>query len=215
MNNEAYVESKYWVPGYSEGDVGTPAFSPLDTVQGQYGNSPSILQLISNFDQSVNPDADLLTILTFIWDIDTAQDFGLDILGALIDLPRQLANTPFIYPERGPRGPYYMNDDQYRRAMFVKAWSNIGDHSFKSINVGMRKIAQGRGNAFASKLDTMMIKYNFYYGPQGYEYALLERGDVFIRPVGVGFDRKTIHPYFGFVEADSWNTFGQATFAAY
>lgn len=191
------------------------SFAPRDTLLGQYANSPSIVQLVDNLGQQIDPSPLFSTFLSFIWSLDTAQGFGLDILGRIINLPRLLENVPKLFPETGAPGPVYMDDTQYRRALFIKAQANLGDHSFASINVGLRTMANGRGNAFASKQDTMMIRYNFYYGPQGYEYAIIDRGDVLIRPVGVGFDRFTIHDYFGFSEAQSWDTFGQAPFAAY
>lgn len=188
---------------------------PHRTLSGQYANSASIVQLVDNLGQQINPDPLFSTFLSFVWSIDSAQGFGLDILGRIINLPRLLENVPVLFPNVGTPGPYYMNDDQYRRALYIKAASNIGEHSFKGINYGLRVLAQGRGNAFASKLDAMSIRYNFYFGPEGFEYAIINGGEVLIRPVGVGFKRLTMHPYFGFDEARSWNTFDRAVFAAY
>lgn len=188
---------------------------PQRTLSGQYADSASITQMVDSLGQQINPDPLFSTFLSFIWSLDTAQGFGLDILGRLINLPRLLNNVPVLFPSFGAPGPQYMNDDQYRRALFIKAAANIGDHSFASINSGLRVMSNGRGNAFASKLSTMVVQYNFYYAPDGYEYAIINSGNILIRPVGVGFDRLTIHPYFGFNEGQSWNTFDQAVFAAY
>ena len=215
MSNTAYVDYGYWQPGYSEGDSGTPVFSPYATVISQYANSPTILQLINNFDQQVNPAPLLQSFYDYIWNIETAQGFGLDILGRIIDLPRQIT-VPAIYPFTIPAGAYSMTDEQYRRALYLKAMSNVSDSSGAGINRGLRLLENGRGNAFVRVIDTMKIQYTFYFALEPFEHALIISGDVAMRGAGVGFENSfTINPYFGFSEAESWQPWGQAPFAAY
>lgn len=211
----SYVTEGYWVPGYSEGDSGTPPFSPFDTVISQYANSPTLLQMISNLSQQIDAQGLFQQFYDYIWNIETAQGFGLDILGRVIDLPRQLT-IPAIFGFPLPAGPFSMNDEQYRRALKFKAMTNIIDSSAYAINSELRLMSDGRGNAFVRIVGTMEIQYTFYYAPEPYEYALIASGNIAMRGAGVGFGNSfTINPYFGFSEADSWSPFGQAPFAAY
>ncbi|WP_152882578.1 DUF2612 domain-containing protein, partial [Burkholderia multivorans] len=48
------------------------------TILSQYGNSATITQLIQNFNQYIDPRADIDAFYNAVWNIDTAQGFGLD-----------------------------------------------------------------------------------------------------------------------------------------
>lgn len=190
-------------------------FDPTVTLISEYANSPTIRQLVDSLDQQINPAPLFDSFYSYVWNIDTAQGFGLDILGRIIDLPREVQNVPAIYPVTVAPGTVSLTDDQYRRALLVKAWANISSSSAKSINAGLRMTAIGRGNAFARNLGNMRMEYVFYYAPDPYEYAIIAAANVVTKPAGVGFNMVTINPYLGFSEAESWDTFGQAVFANY
>lgn len=188
------------------------------TLYSQYANSPTIVQMVDSFGQQIDISGDLANVISYIWDIDTAQGFGLDILGRIIGLNRQVQNVPdiFGFPPT-PGGLYTMMDDEYRRALRVKALRNISNGTAPDINRQLMLLSGGRGNAFVSNEGTMLIKYNFYYGPQPYEYALMSSFNVVGKPVGVDVeDDFTINPYFGFAEAESWEPFdSDGAFADY
>lgn len=189
--------------------------NPTDTVVSQYANSPTLMQMIDSLHQQIDPNPLFATFFDYVWNIETAQGFGLDILGRIINLPRQLTVVS-IYPFTSPAGTFAMNDAQYRRALFVKAWSNIANSSAFDINFGLRTLGNSRGNAFVRKLSTMFIQYTFYFPLEAYEFALINSDNTVMRPAGVGFDISfTINPYFGFSEAESWDTFDRAVFASY
>lgn len=193
-------------------------FSPSKTIASQYANSPTILQLVDNYDQTINPAGDFANFISYIWDIDTAQGFGLDILGRLIQLNRQVTGVPAVFGfPVAPGGLYTMTDDQYRLALKTKALRNISNGSAKDINTQLREFSDGRGNAFVTKTGNMTIKYVFFYGPQPYEYALISQALIAGKPVGVGIEEDfTVNPYFGFAEAESWEPFDQGgAFADY
>jgi hypothetical protein len=188
------------------------------TLASQYATSPTIVQMVDNFSQQITPAGDFANFISYVWDLDTAQGFGLDILGRIVQLDRQVTGVPPIYGfPTAPGGLYTMNDDQYRRALKVKALANISNGSALDINAQLRELSAGRGNAFVENFDTMIIKYNFYYAPEPYEYALITQYKVIGVPVGVGVtpDDLTINPYFGFSEADSWQPFDRGVFASY
>lgn len=188
------------------------------TLYSQYANSPTIVQMVDSFGQQIYPAPDFANFLSYIWDIDTAQGFGLDILGRIIGLNRQVTNVPDIFGfPTTPGGLYTMMDGQYRRALKVKALRNILNGSAPDINRELMLLSDGRGNAFVQNTGTMLIKYNFYYAPEPYEYALMSSFNVVGKPVGVNVeDDFTINPYFGFAEAESWEPFdSDGAFADY
>lgn len=190
-------------------------FDPHVTIISEYANSPTLVQMIDSLHQQITADGNFQQFYDYIWNIETAQGFGLDILGRIINLPRQLI-VPAIYPFGVTDGPFSMTDNQYRIALKIKALANISNSSVFDINNELQLLADTRGNAFARKLSNMFIQYVFHYAPEPYEYALIIGDGMLTRPAGVGFDiAYTINPYFGFHEAQSWDTFDQAVFAAY
>lgn len=187
------------------------------TIASQYANSATVVQMVDNLSQTINPQIDFANFISWIWNIDTAQGFGLDILGRILGLNRQVTNVPpiFGFPV-APGGLYSMTDAQYRQALITKSLRNISNGSAKDINAELLLLSNGRGNAFVQQTGNMVIKYTFFYAPQPYEYALMLSAAVVGKPVGVGLDLDfTVNPYFGFSEANSWDTFGRAVFASY
>jgi len=66
------------------------------TIISQYANSPIITQLINNFNQYIDQSANIENFLSYVWDVSTAQDFGLDIWGRIVGVSRNLTlpSTP-------------------------------------------------------------------------------------------------------------------------
>lgn len=60
------------------------------TVISQYANSPTLLQLISNMNQYVDQSANFANFYNYVWNVDTAVGFGLDIWGAIVGVARLL-----------------------------------------------------------------------------------------------------------------------------
>lgn len=188
---------------------------PKATIASQYANSPTIVQMVDNYHQPIDPSGDFQNFYDFVWNIDTAQGFGLDIWGRILGLQRQLTIVP-IFGFPNPAGPYSMTDDQYRRALLVKALTNISDGSAPSINREMMLLSDGRGNAFVEPVANMVVRYTHFFPLEPYEHALVESKRWLGLPAGVDtVEQVTINPYFGFSEADSWDTFDQAVFASY
>ena len=65
------------------------------TVISQYANSPTILQLANNMNQYVDQSANFANFYNFVWNVDTAVGFGLDIWGKIVGVSRllQIPNT--------------------------------------------------------------------------------------------------------------------------
>jgi beta-lactam-binding protein with PASTA domain len=65
------------------------------TVISQYANSPTILQLANNMNLYVDQSANFADFYNFVWNVDTAVGFGLDIWGKIVGVSRllQIPNT--------------------------------------------------------------------------------------------------------------------------
>lgn len=65
------------------------------TIISQYANSPTILQLASNMNEYVDQSANFANFFNYVWNVDTAQGFGLDIWGVIVGVSRllQIPNT--------------------------------------------------------------------------------------------------------------------------
>jgi beta-lactam-binding protein with PASTA domain len=78
---------------------GIPAVGTLfdfeATVISQYANSPTILQLVNNLNQYIDQSANFANFFNFVWNVDTAVGFGLDIWGKIVGVSRllQIPNT--------------------------------------------------------------------------------------------------------------------------
>jgi beta-lactam-binding protein with PASTA domain len=74
--------------------TGEPAVGTLfdieATVISQYANSPTILQLVNNLNQYVDQSTNFANFFNFVWNVDTAVGFGLDIWGVIVNVSRLL-----------------------------------------------------------------------------------------------------------------------------
>ena len=60
------------------------------TIISQYGNSPILRQLIQNTNDCIDPATDITNFYNMVWNINTAQGFGLDIWGRILGVNRVL-----------------------------------------------------------------------------------------------------------------------------
>jgi beta-lactam-binding protein with PASTA domain len=76
----------------------TKKFDFEATVISQYANSPTLLQLVSNMNDYIDQSTNFANFFNFVWNVDTAQGFGLDIWGNIVGVSRLLhIPTTFDY----------------------------------------------------------------------------------------------------------------------
>lgn len=178
------------------------------TVISQYANSPTLLQLLLNFNGYLNQNANFAQFYTYIWNLDTAVGFGLDILGKIIGVPRLLRipssptyfgfkdgttpgdwkpfnEAPFFSRAANSTQSYLLDDDSYRRLIFTKALSNIASTTAPALNRLLMNLFPGRGNAYAKNLGGMAMQYTFDFELTPIELAILEQSNAVPGPVGV------------------------------
>ncbi|WP_230973113.1 DUF2612 domain-containing protein [Burkholderia vietnamiensis] len=211
----------------------------MRTVIAQYANSPTLLQLIENFDQYIDPSADIDAFYDMVWNVDTAVGRGLDIWGKIVGLengrllkiPSAEINlgfkeagtasaTPFgsgvFYSGSTVTENYYLSDDAFRTLIFVKAMANISDGSIPSYNQLLQNLFKGRGRCYVNDLGNMQMRYTFEFYLQPYEIAILTQSGAMPRPTGVlaTIMQVPVPNIFGFSEAGTASVapFGQGTF---
>lgn len=141
------------------------------TLLSQYANSPIIVGLLDALNDAIDPAADIDAFVANVWNIDTAQGYGLDVWGRIVGLSRivQLpAQTVYFgfatgsTPETaqpfgqgvfygGPSATtaYTMTDAAYRPLILFKAFVNISDMSIPTLNRMINMLLPGVvGNYF-------------------------------------------------------------------
>lgn len=203
------------------------------TVISQYANSPTLVQLVDFMLQDIDPEADLDAFYDYVWNVLTAQGFGLDIWGRIVGIGRQL-NIPGAVNNlgfsEGPTGqpfgqaPFYIGtpastvytlaDDAYRTLILVKALSNISDCTAPSLNRALQLLFAGRGRAYVVDTGQMQMRYVFEFTLLPFEMAILTQSGALARPAAVLAQvlSADLPSTFGFSEATGYQPFGQGVF---
>ena len=187
------------------------------TIISQYGNSATITQLVRNMDQYLDPRADFDTFYSYVWNVETAQDFGLDIWGRIVGVDRTL-NVPADTPNPGhfafTPGVVTLTDSQYRTVILVKALANITDCTARSLNQLLSNLFAGRGRCYVLDTGAMSMRFTFEFFLQPFEYVIITQSGVAPRPAGVLANVLQVDPSqtFGFAEAIQFQPFDQGTF---
>lgn len=201
------------------------------TIISQYGNSATITQLIQNMNEYIDPRADFDTFFDFVWNVETARGFGLDIWGQIVDIDRQLQidyttwfgftegmaypfdQAPF-FTTPGSTSTFTLADDAYRKLILTKALGNISSTTAQTVNQLLQNMFADRGRCYVNDLGSMRLRYTFEFALEPYELAVMTRSGALPRPAGVSAILITVEtPAFGFVEAGaSAAPFDQAPF---
>lgn len=177
------------------------------TIISQFANSPAITKMIQNMNAYIDPRADIDNFYWFVWNVDTAQGFGLDIWGRIVDVSRELLQNTAVAND----------DDAFRELIMLKALSNISESTSPAINQLLTNWMSGRGRCYVTDRGNMEMVYVFEFLLQPFEIAIIQQSGIFLRPAGVGGIIITSQfPVFGFSEAGTFTAtpFGQAPFIA-
>jgi hypothetical protein len=202
-----------------------------ETILKQYANSPTIEWIVEAFSDAIRPDVDIDKFFSSIYNIDTADSYGLDCWGKIVDISRgmKISTTAASFGFRGggrqpfnqapfgtnipSTGAYRLSNAAYRKLIILKATSNVTDCSIKSINSMLQYYFADRGLAFVADNRNMSMEYvfNFYLTPE--ETSILQNSGVFPRPSGVlvGYEVVIVGSTFGF-RGTGLAPFGQGVF---
>lgn len=211
------------------------------TIISQYANSPTMVRLANNMDDYINPGADFDQFYDFVWNVETAQGFGLDIWGRIVDVGRYLeipgsepalgfdeaftAPTASTGPQPFGQAPMWMGeqstqtymlaDDAYRTLILVKALANISDCTAPSLNQLLQNLFGDRGRCYVNDLGNMQMRFTFEFYLQPFEMAILTQSKAIPRPaaVQVSIAEVPVPNVLGFAEAGGGVApFGSGTF---
>lgn len=175
------------------------------TIISQYGNSATITQLIHNMNTYIRPDADIDNFYSWIWNVSTAQGFGLDIWGRIVNISRTIFTDPITA----------LDDTAFRALIMLKALSNISASNAPSINQLLQNWMAGRGTCYVNDLGHMQMRYTFEFALEPFEVEIITNSGIFLRPAGVqAWAMDTPLPMFGFREGGTraYTGFNQAPF---
>jgi len=191
------------------------------TIISQYANSPTLNRLLYNFNQYMNPAADLDGFYNAIWNIETATDYGLDVWGKIVGVNRYLKVDEDLdylgFDEAGSwqpfgQAPFYagniqgsfrLSNDAFRTLIMVKALANISSTTVPALNRLIQNLFKGRGRCYVNDQGSMVMRYTFEFLLKPYEKAILVQSGVLPNPTGVKSTLLQVTPpLLGFAEAN-------------
>lgn len=162
------------------GPEGVTKFQIWDTIISQYANSDILTTLCTNINEYLDQTANLDAFYQYIWNVDTAQGYGLDVWGRIVGVNRilQVVTGDYLgFKEALPgsdtfgQGPFYagaplttnyaLSDEAYRMLIFAKALANITDGSIPAINQILLNLFPGRGNCYVTEDNTSNTWFGF------------------------------------------------------
>jgi hypothetical protein len=140
-----------------------------ETVISQYANSPVITGLLTTFAAYIDQTKNLDDFFDLIWNVDTAQGYGLDVWGRIVGVNRVLQIPgPFNYfgfeesttASGFGQAPFYggapltsnytLTDKAYRELILAKATANISLCSYQMLNQMLLNLFPHRGNCYVT-----------------------------------------------------------------
>lgn len=185
--------------------IGTIPFNPWLTIISQFSNSDVLTTLITNFAQYIDPTQNVDDFFDFIWNVDTAQGYGLDVWGRIVGVSRtiEVPSTQSYFgfeemPDAGSTFPFdiffsgsigtnnfQLSDSAFRVLIFAKALANISDGSIPSINQLLLNLFPNRGDCYVTDGEDMTMTYTFEFGLSAVELVIVQQSGVLPKPVGV------------------------------
>lgn len=205
------------------------------TIISQFANSPTIVGLVTNMNAYIDQTANFQAFYDFVWNVNTAQGFGLDIWGRIVDVSRNLkiiapvtnfgfqdgltdyapfGQAPF-YAGVPATSTYTLSDDAYRTLILAKALANISATTSQALNQLLKNLFPNRGRCYVNDMGGMAMRYTFEFYLQPYEVAIVTNSGALPHGAGVSVSILQIQlPFvFGFSEMGTHDAvpFGQGT----
>lgn len=183
-------------------------FDPWATILRQYSNSPILDAIINSYAAALDPTELFDELFDDIWNVMTAQGYGLDVWGRIVGVSRTLQLPPSADQFFGfqatsdpshftgfNQAPFYtgqqltnnavLNDDQFRSLILAKAAANVCDGSIRAINSILLALFPNRGPCYVTDLGGMQMQYVFSFTLTPIELAIVNQSGVLPTPVGV------------------------------
>lgn len=178
----------------------------LQALIWQYDNAPRLQKLIQQKQDWYNRNnTEFWTDwLKNVFNINTANDFGLTVWGKLLRVER-------TYTVNGES--YSLDTEQYRLLLKGRLLYLSMNGSVPEINNYLHLLFSARGRAYVIDNQDMTIRYVLEFMPTESEQVVLLNTKVLPRPAGVGYQINVIPPktVFGF-RGQNLSTFNHGTF---
>lgn len=188
--------------------VGTiPPFDWWRTVLSQYANSPRITSILESMFDSLDQTRNFDDFYDLIWNVLTAQGYGLDVWGRIVAINRVLRlgagpkyfgfdegypdyepfNTAPLYSGQKTTDNFLLSDDGFRVLILAKAFANICDDSIPSLNRLLNMLFGTSGRCYVIDNLNMTMTYKFDFKLNPFQRAILEQSGVMPKPTGVSY----------------------------
>lgn len=204
------------------------------TIQSQYSDSPHIKGVIYSYYDFVNPQKDIDLIYDKMINLYTAEGYGLDVWGRIVNIDRDYVaidenfdylgfnNQPYSMDriETFNNSPFYkvvngkvqLQDDAYRTYILIKAMLNISNVSLNSLNYIFKQLFSDV-TLYVLHVETMILRLVVMGQFSEAQKGAIQNIDWL--PAGVGLQYyHVITPTFGF-KGSGLETFNNGTFATY
>lgn len=185
--------------------IGTIApFNVWTTIQQEYANSAGLINIILFLNSAIDQTKNLDDFFDLMWNVATAQGYGLDVWGRIVGVGRILnvasgENLGFEEASGAGitgwnQGPFYsgvsvtsnysLADDAFRTLIYAKALSNICDGSIPGINSILQTLFPGK-SCYVTNGQNMTMTYTFNFALTTLEQAIVEGTGILPTPAGV------------------------------
>jgi len=192
-------------------DIGISAIATSPNINAalisQYAQSPVLTSLIDYFSQYFDQSANWNNFYQYVWNIDTAQYWGLDFWGKVLGVSRYLtipATATYLGLE-GSGGTasgaafdvgvffdgatatqtYALLDPDYRTLLYAKAFANICRCCIPVLNQLMRMLFSAYGDAYCIDNGNMQMTWYLGFKPTAIQLAIVQQSGVLPHPTGV------------------------------
>jgi hypothetical protein len=136
-----------------------------DTLASQYANSPALLAIIEGMNDSIDQTARINDFVRLVWNVDTAQGYGLDVWGRIVGISRYLSipstedffgfetggvpehsmtfGSGVFFAGASSSTAFALSDTAYRQLIYFKAFANIARADIPTLNRLVSKLFAG------------------------------------------------------------------------
>ena len=179
----------------------------------QYANSPVLTAMITAFNAAMDFTATLDSFYDLLWNIFTAQGYGLDVWGRIVGVVRTISIPGTVqffgfeeagaswtgFGQGGFASPgsqltqnYVLQDPDFRRLILAKAAGNISSGAIPAVNQILLNLFPGRGKCFVADGLNMSLAFTFNFVLTPVEIAIVSQLNVL--PVATGVIVAVVHP---------------------
>lgn len=182
---------------------------PSATVISQYGDSPTLTQILDNLATYLDPTVNLQDFYSNFWNLDTAVGPGLDAWGRRVGVNRVVTvsggdylgfsapggsqssgdsfNVGIFYSGEQLTSNFALTDNTFRQLILAKAASNITNGSIPAFNAILMNLFPNRGNIYVQDNQNMTAQIISNFHLQPFEVAILTTSNVLPFTCGVLF----------------------------